>query len=133
MGAQVISILGARFVLPHYRDHRGPPATFRAMLIDDGSILVSGTGTVFGLVLHRSVESPVTVSQIYRRATWTISEPTTGCRVATGWTRQQALDALAERVAYLGGEDAFRVQLDIAISSANHMGDHTQVPSSGKN
>ncbi len=117
--SNVTSLLGFPYVLPHYPDKRGPAATFRA-LIDQGGgpVLVDVTGTrvVFGLILHRQVLGHGTF--VRRHAAWVISEPTTGRRVATGCSRQDALDALAERVAFLGGEVAFLVALEHGIQLA---------------
>lgn len=103
----VTSILGMPFVLPHYPDKRGPSVSFMAKLTTKGGISVEVTGTrvVLGLILHRQIASDSTF--IRRHAAWVISEPETGCLVATGSTRQEALNALAERVAHLGGEIAF--------------------------
>lgn len=106
--SKVTSILGMPFVLPHYPDRRGPAVTFMAQLtVKEGSssVEVTGSRVAFGLLLHRQIARESAF--VRRHAAWIISEPTTGCRVAMGSTRQDALDALAERVAYFGGEAAF--------------------------
>lgn len=103
----VTSILGMPFVLPHYPDKRGPAVTFMARVKAAGgaSVEVIGTRVAFGLILHRQIASKNAF--IRRHAAWVISEPKTGCQVATGSTRQEALDMLAELVAYHGSEAAF--------------------------
>lgn len=106
--SNVTSLLGFPYVLPHYPDKRGPTVTFMALIAaEEGKARVEVTGTrvVFDLVLHRQIVGDSAFAR--RHAAWAISEPTTGCRVSTGGTRQEALDALAERVAFLGGEAAF--------------------------
>lgn len=117
--SNVTSLLGFPYVLPHYPDKRGPAVTFMALIaVQDGTARVEVTGTrvVFGLVLHRQIEGD---GAFFRRhAAWVISEPISGCRVATGGTRQEALDALAERVAFLGGEAAFEQAMKHGIQLA---------------
>lgn len=116
---QVTSILGNPYKLPHYPDKRGSKEIFQAVVFragcDDCEVInVAGTGVVFGLVLHRQITQAQTPPGW---AVWAISEPTTGCRVVSGRTRQDALDTLAERVAFLGGEDAFRRAIAAGISA----------------
>lgn len=115
----VTSILGMPFVLPHYPDKRGPAITFMAQLTVDAeaaSVEVTGSRVAFGLILHRQIARESAF--ISRQAAWVISEPTTGCRVATGSTRQEALDALAECVAYFGGEASFTQAMERGIQMA---------------
>lgn len=114
----VTSLLGHPYVLPNYLDKRGPAVTFIALIAAEAGaarVEVTGTRVVFGLVLHRQVLGD---RPFARRHTWVISEPTTGCRVSTGGTRQEALDALAERVAFLGGEAAFEQAMAHGIQLA---------------
>lgn len=121
--SKVTSILGMPFVLPHYPDKRSPTVTFMAQLtVGDGttSVEVSGSRVAFGLVLHRQIARESAF--VRRHAAWVISEPTTGCRVATGSTRQEALDALAEHVAYFGGEAAFVQAMDRGIQMTKKVG-----------
>lgn len=104
----VSSLRGGRYVLPAFKDRRGPSLRFDAALKDGARVSVEGYGAPLGLVLHRSLGD--------RAKGWTISEPRTGSRVVGGHTRQGALDALAQRVAFEGGEIAFEAALKIAIS-----------------
>lgn len=119
--SQVTSILGMPYNLPLYSDKRKPKATFRAAVFHGGSedndrefIEITGTRVAFGLVLHRQVPAAQDRA-IARPVIWAISEPATGCRIVSGWTRQVALDTLAERVAFLGGEEAFRQAVEAGI------------------
>lgn len=117
VGRNVASILGFPITevldLP---DRRGPTVTFRPHLRSKHGLVtqVYGTQTVFGLVLHRII-IPSGAKPGWLK--WTISEPVTGCAIARGGTRQDALDNLALRVAYYGGEVAFQDRLEIAISN----------------
>jgi len=123
--SKVTSILGMPFVLPHYPDKRGPAVTFVAQLTGNqgpASVEVTGSRVAFGLVLHRQITRESAF--IRRHAAWVISEPTTGCLVATGSTRQEALDALAEHVAYFGGEAAFVQAMERGIQMAMPEGKH---------
>lgn len=116
--SNVTSLLGFPYVLPNYPDKRGPAVTFMALIAAASGaarVEVTGTRVVFGLVLHRQIMGD---SPFARRHAWVISEPTTGCRVSTGGTRQEALDALAERVAFLGGEAAFEQAMAHGIQLA---------------
>lgn len=122
---KLTSILGMPYVLPEYIDKRSPKVTFDAFIFAEGKdqlLEVTGNKVVFDLVLHRRIrfdDSPTFIGY----GEWVISEPTTGCRVSYGSTRQDALDALAERVAYCGGEANFRKQLENAINNtleSNH-------------
>ena len=126
-GNKVISLLGMPYVLPVYLDRRGAVTTFRVTLVtkQDGSIVegtdVVGTKVAFGLVLHRRVDL-ANVGHALSSSAWIISEPTTGCRVVFGRTRQDALDSLAGLVAFRGGEDAFSDALDVARTAiAKHV------------
>lgn len=116
---KVSSLLGMPYVLPVYLDRRGAFTTFRVTLVtkEDGSIVegtdVTGTKVAFGLVLHRRADL-VNAGRALSSSAWVISEPTTGCRVAFGHSRQDALDSLAGLVAFRGGEDAFSNALDVA-------------------
>lgn len=119
VASNVTSLLGFPYVLPNYPDKRGPAVTFMALIAaDEGAARVEVTGTrvVFDLVLHRQIMGDSPFAR--RHASWVISEPTTGCRVSTGGTRQEALDALAERVAFLGGEAAFEQAMAYGIQLA---------------
>lgn len=121
----VFSMLGMPYVLPSYPDKRGPIVTFNAALSQQAGdkcevAEVTGTKVQFGLVLHR----PVGMSQDQRprqSVAWIISEPTTGLRVVWGCTRQDALDVLAERVAFYGGEPAFLKALEQGIQNAQEL------------
>lgn len=106
----VSSLKGGPYVLPFFKDRRSPRLRIDAALNAGGRVSVEGYGAPFGLVLHRSLGD--------RSKGWSISEPRTGCRIARGHTRQGALDALAQRVAFEGGEIAFNVALESAISVA---------------
>lgn len=111
VGSNVVSLLGFPITeVPEFLDKRGPSITFQACLRDgEGCVIeVRGTKTIFGLVLHRS---PNGVGWVR----WVISEPSTGGAVAWGHTRQGALDDLALRVAYFGGEAAFQQLVDDAV------------------
>jgi len=115
----ITSILGMAYVLPEYIVKRGPKVTFDAFVFAGGkdhSFTVTGNKVVFDLVMHRRIRFEDSLS-LSRYGEWVISEPITGCRVSYGRTRQDALDALAERVAYCGGEAKFRKQLDNAINN----------------
>lgn len=113
VGLNVISLLGfsIREVL-ELRDNRGAGVAFQASIRGESVVEVRGTRTVFGLVLHRII-IPAGAKLGWRK--WTISEPVTGCAIASGCTRQDALDDLALRVAYFGGEAAFRTMLETAV------------------
>ncbi|MBK6616086.1 hypothetical protein [Ottowia sp.] len=115
--SKVVSILGMPYVLPPLVDRRGKVVSFRARLANGGEVLVSGTATVYGLVLHRVVQT----TGERQKATWcrwVVSEPKSGCRVGAGQSRQAAIDSVAGMVAYLGGEDAFKLSLDEAVAAA---------------
>lgn len=118
---KVTSILGMPYVLPHYADKRDPAVTFVAQLTP-ARVEVTGSRVAFGLVLHRQIAHECAF--IRRHAAWVISEPTTRCRVATGSTRQEALEALAEHVAYFGGESAFVQAIERGIQMAMTEGQH---------
>lgn len=100
--ARVISLYtGRAFEPPVYRDIRGPRASFNAST-KQGLIEVQGTDAALGLVLHRTIEENPT----HRWGRWVVSDPVSGFRVSAGKTRQGALDDLALKVGYLGGEAA---------------------------
>lgn len=120
--SNVLSILGMPYHLPHYADSRSGTIKFIPRLDPrDGAgesvTEVGGVLVVFGLVLHRQIFREPNTLPLYRPA-WAISEQSTGCRVVTGRTRQDALDTLGELVAYLGGEHEFRGYLDAAVARA---------------
>ena len=104
----VYSLRGGGYVLPSYKDRGGHGVRFEATLKAGTRVPVSGFEAPLGLVLHRALG--------YSARGWTISEPSSGCRVAAGRTRQEALDALAQLVAYEGGEVPFRASLKSAVS-----------------
>jgi hypothetical protein len=119
VGPNVVSLLGFPIAeVPEFPDKGGAKVAFRANMRDTNEqpTEVSGTRTVFGLVLHRYLAPPGGQPTWCR---WTISEPTTGGAVAWGRTRRDALDDLALRVAFYGGEKAFQEVLQRAI--AQHM------------
>lgn len=104
----VTSILGCAYILPVFRDRRAA-TQFRAARADGRRPIVFGFRAPLDLVLHRTLDLHMLTSPFLRRVrAWTISERQTGCAVAYGATRQQALDSLAEYIAYAGGEDAFQ-------------------------
>lgn len=110
VGSNVVSLLGFPITnIPEFPDKRGQSITFQACMRDGGVIEVRGTRTIFGLVLHRSLNSGG-----WER--WAVSEPHTGKSMACGHTRQGALDDIALRVAYYGGEAAFKQLADYAVS-----------------
>lgn len=106
----VSSLKGGPYVLPFFKDRRSPRLRIDAALNVGGRVSVEGFEAPLGLVLHRSLGD--------RSKGWSISEPRTGSRVARGHTRQGALDALAQRVAFEGGEIAFKAAIESAISMA---------------
>jgi len=119
--SNVVSILGGAYERPFFKDkRRSTLVEFKAQMNDGSVRLTSGSPAPLGLVLHRSH-----VSGAWDRAAspgaamrrWTVSEPQSGGAVAHGPTRQAALDALAERVAYLGGVEAFRRELAAAMAA----------------
>lgn len=116
VGDNVFSLLGFPIVgVPEYRAVNGKKMTFQALVAsDDGGfhIDVCGTRTAFGLVIHRIVTRDGLRPGWLK---WTISEPTTGRAVAWGCTKQDALEDLALRVAFWGGEEAFEKRLQDAI------------------
>lgn len=105
----VSSLRGCGYVLPSYKDRRTRGRAFDAALNDGRRVPLNGTEAPFGLVLHRTLGEGV--------KGWTISEPRTGYRVAGGDTRQMALDALAQLVAFEGGDAAFRSVLERAVTA----------------
>jgi hypothetical protein len=114
----VVSLLRKPYALPHYVDKRGRSVTFfaRAFLDDPNEwelVEVSGTAVVFDLVLHKQID--MGQPRGIQSEAWAISEPATGCLIVSGQTRQSALDALAMRVAYFGGEDHFRQALENSV------------------
>lgn len=117
----VMTLGGVPYVLPRYPDKRGTSVSIKVKLKNIGSVsedvvLITGYKVVFDLVLHRTaVLSGVTTLRTY--AQWTISEPLTGCRVVSGSTRQHAMDALAELVAFYGGEAVFNDRLSTAVEN----------------
>ncbi len=114
----VYSITGKPYVLPSLKDRRTASVRFEIALATGGRRATVGFTAAFGLVLHRS---PAAEAASRRRSTlaevWTISEPRTGCRIVGGRTRQQALDALAERVAYEGGPEIFETAVQAAVAA----------------
>lgn len=70
---------------------------------------VPGTRTVLGLILHRM---PYGGPGLHR---WHISEPRTGHWLACGHSRQAALDDLALKVAFHGGEEVFLQGIEAAV------------------
>lgn len=106
----VSSLRGGNYVLPSYKDRRSRGRAFDAVLNDGRRVRLNGAGAPFGLVLHRTLGEG--------DKGWSISEPRTGYRLARGDTRQKALDALAQMVAFEGGEIAFQTALERAISTA---------------
>lgn len=115
---KVVSILGHPYVMPEYRDRRGRLRQFNAHIFGEKTgIEVRGTEVEFGLVLHRSL---VPRNDACRRVpNWTISEPQSGRRVVNGFTRQDALDALAALVAFYGGAQEFTQALESSIQIAS--------------
>ena len=111
----VVSILGHRYAPPRYADRRGRRVQFLALMEDGSRVAASGHLAPFGLVIHRTVVAGPDARVPYNR--WGISEPRTGARVAAGWTRQAALDALAGRVAHHGGESAFEAVLQACVEN----------------
>lgn len=99
--------------LLEYRDRRGASVSFKANTCK-GWIEVSGTATVLGLVLHRSIDGDKAPSW----ACWNVSDPVSGLRASSGHTRQAALDDLALRVAYVGGEPEFKAFVKAVQSQA---------------
>lgn len=75
--------------------------------VDQSEIV--GTRTVLGLVIHPHLVAP---GQALGWIKWSISDPKSGLAAAHGNTRQGALDDLALKVAYVGGEAAFISMLD---------------------
>ncbi|NNM65030.1 MAG: hypothetical protein HKL99_10530 [Burkholderiales bacterium] len=123
----VVSIRGSAYVEPRFKYRRGRRVEFEACLATGRRRKVIGTEAPFGLVLHRTLVPDAASTEWFGLAkTWTISEPQTGCRVAEGVTRQAALDALAARVAYSGGEAAFTYALAQALASLNTKGETMQ-------
>jgi hypothetical protein len=119
----VYSITGKPYVLPSLKDRRTASVRFDIALAAGGRRATVGFTAAFGLVLHRS---PAAECASGRRSpladVWTISEPRTGCRIIGGRTRQQALDALAERVAYEGGPALFELAVQAAVAALLSIG-----------
>ena len=114
----VYSITGKAYVLPSLQDRRTASVGFDIALTSGARRATVGFTAPFGLVLHRAAADESTSRRPSPLAdVWSISEPRTGCRVAGGGTRQQALDALAERVAYEGGPEAFESALQAAVAA----------------
>lgn len=112
VGDNVFSLLGFPIMgVPEYRAN-GKKMTFRALVASGFHIDVCGMRTAFGLVIHRIVRRDGMRPGWHK---WTISEPTTGRAVAWGCTKQDALEDLALRVAFWGGEAAFEKRLKDAI------------------
>lgn len=106
--SNVVSILGHPFTLPVIVDRRGRKVAFRARMADGSCVPTEGDEAPYGLVLHRTIicmDANGVLKRPFHR--WTISEPTTGTRVAAGVTRADALHNLAERVAHHGNEKGF--------------------------
>lgn len=106
--SNVISILGHPYAPPVLLDRRGRKVVFQARMADGSCVSAEGDEAPYGLVLHRTITC-MDAKGAPRRPfyKWTVSEPTTGARVAAGVTRAAALQALAERVAHHGDEKAF--------------------------
>lgn len=116
VGRNVVSLRGFPIAeIPEFRVTHGKKVTFNVRMHWPESpwVEVSGTQTVFGLVLHRRVARPNSKPTFYR---WTVSEPLSGYAIAFGKSRQDALDDLALRVAFHGGIDAFQVILAKVIA-----------------
>lgn len=126
IGNNVFSLYGARITeVPEYRDKRGPRVFFAAQMRDMSEpVMLQGNETVFGLVMHRLYLRP-TDPPVWIK--WVISEPTTGASVASGNTRRCALEDLAWKVAFYGGETAFKRMLTDAVRRA-HMGAEATAP-----
>lgn len=111
VGNNVVSILGYAITeVPEYADKCRAKITFTpAVMAGHRKQPVIGTKTVFGLVLHRHLRNGY--QGICR---WIISDPGTGRAIAWGRTRKDALEDLALRVAFHGGEDEFDRRLQNA-------------------
>ena len=116
VGYNVFSLLGFQITeIPEYRISRGRRIEFVAPIRSEGGVCavsVSGTKTVFDLVIHKIITLPGDAPRWHR---WTISEPSTGRAVAWGRTRQDVLDDLALRIAFYGGEKEFSRMLRDAV------------------
>lgn len=120
----VTSIRKTPYNLPVYTDCRGEKVSIR-VLIDESEEenkwkTVTGEKTVHGLILHRSIGGNQTNQK------WALTEPGTGRRVVTGHTRQDALDGIAELVAYYGGAEEFRKVMKLAVDQYQKGGEQTQ-------
>lgn len=68
---------------------------------------IEGESVSFGLVLHPFIEGTAAVPVLATDGTTAISDPVTGSRVACGYSRQQAIEHLAQLVRKYGGPEAF--------------------------
>ncbi|MFK5950937.1 MAG: hypothetical protein QM500_19470 [Methylococcales bacterium] len=118
IGHNIYSILGFQITeIPEYCDKKRVKITFSIPSPDneDQHIEVSGTRTVFGLVLHKKPTGHVKNKTWYR---WIITEPNTGLAITWGYTRQETLDSMALHVACYGGEGKFQSLLNDSIERA---------------
>ena len=81
----------------------------------DEYVTVLGEPAPYGLVVHPRVQRRhgKTLPDFY--TDWTISEPTTGFKVAGGRSRDEALTNLAIKVEVMGGPERFQASVRAGI------------------
>lgn len=102
--------------VPEYEDRRRRPVLVKIPLRTGETLEVHGEPTVFDFIIHYTIG----LREADRRRhcgwnKWSITEPTTGLRIAHGASRGDALFDLAWSVALHGGAESFEALVGQAI------------------
>lgn len=120
----VTSILNVPYILPRFQDRRGKKVVLSVPIRNRTGakciVDLEGQETVLGLILHRTPNGEQRSISSLRK--WTISEPVTGLRITFGRTRQDAIDGIAQLVAFYGGEQEFKEILAHSVEQSQATG-----------